>query len=159
MIAKTAAPLDLRAPETSSALLRETGILGPRPAGLHGYSAQKVDACRRSFFPLKKTCRAPRSILHHCTPPLSERGLLGRQVGWRPASGTQQGKARNRIAVRGASAASDEKCEARAFEERAQRATRMRVREPWLLRSFTPKIWSGSRKLDDVSHNLFPFAD
>ena len=31
-------------------------------------------------------------------------------------------------AFRGASAASDEKCEARAFEERAQRATRMRVR-------------------------------
>ena len=32
------------------------------------------------------------------------------------------------FAFRGASAASDEKCEARAFEERAQRATRMRVR-------------------------------
>ena len=44
-----------------------------------------------------------------------------------PAS-TQAITDRTRIAFRGASAASDEKCEARAFEERAQRATRMRVR-------------------------------
>ena len=37
-------------------------------------------------------------------------------------------KVAEKHAFRGASAASDEKCEARAFEERAQRATRMRVR-------------------------------
>ena len=46
----------------------------------------------------------------------------------------------NIIAFRGASAASDEKCEARAFEERAQRATRMRVRPCSVLVKFHLKM-------------------